>query len=118
MQFVLIVVLCLLLVGALFSFAYMMDKWHGCALMVVLAVWVMAMQPVSAATVRTVTDINGMRYYDVMTTNPNESYNGVQGRDPRMDQLAAWLNVKCRGGSGDDPNTQEFCALRDKLSKH
>jgi len=117
MLLTLVVLVAVMLIVALFAFAYRMDKHRGVILFAVLAVWLYNMQPASAATVKTVTDVDGIRYYDVMTTNPNESYNGVQGRDPRIDKLYKWLDLECRGGHGDDSDTQAFCNLRDKLAK-
>ena len=111
-----VVVLLCLLCAFLFIFAVLMDKFHGAVLLAVLAVWIVNMQPANAAGIKTITDIDGVRYYDVMTTNPNESYNGVQGRDPRIDKLRNWLDLQCRGGHGDDADTQAFCTLRDRLN--
>ena len=116
MLMAILIVLALIAIVFLFAFAYMMDKWHGVIAIAVVGVWVWNMQPASAATVKTVTEMDGVRYYDVMTTNPNESYNGVQGRDPRIDRLRNWLDIKCRGGNGDAQQTQDFCTLRDKLN--
>ena len=116
MLLALVIIAALVLIGALFYFAYRMDKWHGVVAIAALAVWVWNMQPAGAATIKTVTDMDGVRYYDVMTTNPNESYNGIAGRDPRIDKLRTWLDAQCRGGHGDDPQTQTFCTLRDKLN--
>lgn len=109
------VLVCVVLIAMLVAFAWKMDKWHGCAAVAVLAVWVWNMQPANASTIKTVTEMDGVKYYDTMTTDPNESYNGTGAR---IDKLYRWLDAQCRGGHGDDKSTQDFCTMRDKIEVH
>lgn len=101
-----IAVLALVMMGA--------RNYPAAIALIVVIVWVATMQPADAATIRTATTMNGVTYYDTMTTNPDESYNGAT-RDTRALAVYKYVDGQCRGGNGDSKRTQEFCKLRDEI---
>lgn len=87
------------------------------------AVWIWHMQPADAQTIKSDVTINGVTYHSTTNVAPDGTINSTvtQGRPApaatcaRLDKLYNWLDTKCRGGNGDNPDTQTYCSLRDSI---